>query len=423
MNRKEYMSRLSDALNEFQGEVKQEIMEDYTEHYEIGLQHGKSEEQISEELGDIEELVKELRKSENVTGKRNITSEPAASEYSVYVNAERPSHEEEKIPQYRSKRIVLRSKFAQVDVAASTDGGIHLDWVNYQESRAKEYYEFRTWEEGTTIYGEICRKSIGGIFVNVFGGEIRLQVRVPDGFPELEIQSMSGDTSLYGCNIESIRAGSFSGNVIAEKINADQLSFDSKSGDIHCRQMNSRSLNIDTKSGDIDLMNVQADSMLARTLSGDIKGRSVQGSTMFSSASGDVRIYMIRGNQIDASSISGDIELKEAEGEELKANSKSGDLRVEASAADSTVSTISGKIVLSNSREGRMKVNSISGNVNIRMYHVGGYEANVHTVSGRADLFYTDCCSRDHGNGRFTCGNGASKLEVRTTSGDIQIQA
>lgn len=417
MNRKEYMSRLSDALNEFQGEVKQEIMEDYTEHYEIGLQHGKSEEQISEELGDIEELVKELRKSENVTGMNSFEKQENS------IKELQNSLKEKNSDQFRSKRIVLRSKFAQVDVAASTDGGIHLDWVNYQESRAKEYYEFRTWEEGTTIYGEICRKSIGGIFTNVFGGEIRIQVRIPDGFPELEIQSMSGDTSLYGCNIESIRAGSFSGNVNAEKINANQLSFDSKSGDIHCRQMKSRSLNVDTKSGDIDLMDVQAASILARTLSGDLEGRSILGNTMLSSASGDIRFYMIKGNQIDASSISGDIELKEVEGEEVKANSKSGDLRLEAAAADCTVSTISGEIVLNNSREGRMNVNSISGDVNIHMYHVGGYEANVHTVSGRADLFYTDCCSRDHGNGKFACGNGASKLEVRTTSGDIQIQA
>ena len=61
MNKQDYMFKLENSLAEFDAGVRDEIISDYEEHFEMGALEGKSEEQIAQELGSIEELVKDLR--------------------------------------------------------------------------------------------------------------------------------------------------------------------------------------------------------------------------------------------------------------------------------------------------------------------------------------------------------------------------
>ncbi len=61
MNKQDYMFKLTNSLAEFDAGVRDEIVSDYEEHFEMGALEGKSEEQIAQELGSIEELVSDLR--------------------------------------------------------------------------------------------------------------------------------------------------------------------------------------------------------------------------------------------------------------------------------------------------------------------------------------------------------------------------
>ncbi|MCR5685505.1 MAG: DUF4097 family beta strand repeat-containing protein [Lachnospiraceae bacterium] len=61
MNKQDYMFKLENMLAEFDAGIRDEIMSDYEEHFEMGALEGKSEEQIAQELGSIEELVADLR--------------------------------------------------------------------------------------------------------------------------------------------------------------------------------------------------------------------------------------------------------------------------------------------------------------------------------------------------------------------------
>ncbi|MDD5018261.1 MAG: DUF1700 domain-containing protein [Eubacteriales bacterium] len=54
----EYLSILMASLKHMRSEEKQEIVADYKEHFEIGLEAGKTEEDIAAELGDPRQLAK-----------------------------------------------------------------------------------------------------------------------------------------------------------------------------------------------------------------------------------------------------------------------------------------------------------------------------------------------------------------------------
>jgi uncharacterized membrane protein len=54
----EFLTRLEKSLRHIGAEEKQDILQDYREHFEIGKSSGKSEEQIAQSLGEPEQLAK-----------------------------------------------------------------------------------------------------------------------------------------------------------------------------------------------------------------------------------------------------------------------------------------------------------------------------------------------------------------------------
>lgn len=61
MNKMEYLNALKEALKETDESIMEEIVSDYEEHFQVGIEKGKSEEQICEELGSINDLVDEIK--------------------------------------------------------------------------------------------------------------------------------------------------------------------------------------------------------------------------------------------------------------------------------------------------------------------------------------------------------------------------
>ena len=61
MNRNEFMTKLQNTLGNISSPSKEEIMYDYREHFEIGLEQGKTEEEICGGLGDPKAIAKQYR--------------------------------------------------------------------------------------------------------------------------------------------------------------------------------------------------------------------------------------------------------------------------------------------------------------------------------------------------------------------------
>ncbi|MEN6390944.1 MAG: DUF1700 domain-containing protein [Syntrophomonas sp.] len=60
MNRVEFISCLETQLSKIPQAERDEILYDYEEHFSIGLEHGKSEEEIAQDLGDPKAIGKQF---------------------------------------------------------------------------------------------------------------------------------------------------------------------------------------------------------------------------------------------------------------------------------------------------------------------------------------------------------------------------
>lgn len=60
MNKAEFINKLSKALRGIPESERQDIISDYEEHFNIGIEEGRTEEEISESLGNPNKLSKQL---------------------------------------------------------------------------------------------------------------------------------------------------------------------------------------------------------------------------------------------------------------------------------------------------------------------------------------------------------------------------
>jgi uncharacterized membrane protein len=60
LNKDQFLKQLNSSLNRLSSEERQDILKDYEEHFSIGLEAGKTEEQIANSLGSPNQIVKEL---------------------------------------------------------------------------------------------------------------------------------------------------------------------------------------------------------------------------------------------------------------------------------------------------------------------------------------------------------------------------
>lgn len=82
MNKEDFLKTLDAALINCTWSEKKEIMYDYEEHFRIGLENGKTEEELIMELGDPEDIAKQYITNENSieTIKSEIINEPYAND-------------------------------------------------------------------------------------------------------------------------------------------------------------------------------------------------------------------------------------------------------------------------------------------------------------------------------------------------------
>lgn len=78
MNKKEFLGRLSELIKDIPEEEKKDILFDYEEHFRIGLEKGRKEEEIAASLGDPKIIAKQsrasciLKEAEKTTSASNI---------------------------------------------------------------------------------------------------------------------------------------------------------------------------------------------------------------------------------------------------------------------------------------------------------------------------------------------------------------
>lgn len=383
------MYNLFEALREFDESVRNEIIEDYEEHFAAGAASGKTEEQIVEELGSIDELINDLRdlsgkggqKKNNekageeakdftddiVKGVSNLLGSIAgifgkgASAVSdeVYNTIKNAMGEDttqgntssgEAFKEYSAEavdKIVADTDCGNIIVTKSLDGKVHFTYENHGTSNQQLAYKFDYKQNGSTMYVSV-KKQLGttSFFKSLSSPKILLSFQIPDNFASVDAKSMSGDVKALGIKSAEVKLASMSGNVLAQEVIGRDLDESTMSGNATAENCNFINAKVKTVSGNAEYM-------------GAVENVSVH------STSGNVKV----------------------DGRNLKS----------------------------------VNANSVSGSVYILLTDASGITANVNTVSGRSNISYGLSKANNAKSGKYYYGDGSVMINAKTVSGNVTI--
>ncbi|MDR1703802.1 MAG: DUF4097 family beta strand repeat-containing protein [Clostridiales bacterium] len=443
MSKYEFLSILGRELGNLDAETRNEILNDFGEHFDIGLRSGKSEEEISRVLGDPRDIAQEFSQNRR---------EQAA-------DTERRT-DEDRYAAYTPNRREDTADISDEDTAFSFDG-----FVKNVDARRVRCVRLDLTEDDIEIRGGNQSRitlqtdeddedaySVSLLPDGVFyikkqrghgGSDISLELP-EDYYGDLEVTTRSGDIQAANLSsLASFKARSSSGDMEAENVRcagefrvhitgsgdaslsavaAERFVLASASGDFDISRLNASStLNMSTGSGDIDLRECKCPGGFnVSTGSGDIGSDNGAGQFKASTGSGEVVVTNHLGT-VWASTGSGNIEI---ETDEIT--------------SDVTYSTGSGDINIECRRlSGNIRIASGSGDIEFSAYELGG-NITGRTVSGDIDLslgrgsnavFALKTGFSGRKRNEFDrirseqYQNTACKVSLETLSGDIDIKA
>lgn len=285
MKKEEYLNRLEMALNGLSKDFVQEILEDYDTHFQDGLESGRNEEEICQELGDITELVNEFRD----IARDGVKMEVIPPQPEVKQTTEEGSEEEKETT---LKRVCFSATMTDVTVYPSKDGELHV----YLKGSSNTNITIEERIDGDCYYGKVVRRKNRSDFLQLFTGfSADVVIELPQNVEYLEVKGMSGDIEAERLHLNGLILKTFSGDVELHHSTADKLKLSTKSGDVETDHIVCSVASLESISGDVD-----ADHIALKY--GD-----------FHSTSGDVRLNLDCGGKayiVDAKTMSGDLRIR-----------------------------------------------------------------------------------------------------------------
>ncbi|PYV27903.1 MAG: hypothetical protein DMG24_03450 [Acidobacteria bacterium] len=177
-----------------------------------------------------------------------------------------------------------------------------------------------------------------------------------------------------------------------------------------------------TGSGSLRIEDI-GDELDAETGSGNVQVRAVKGHLRASTGSGSIRAAAIGGGFV-ATTGSGDITLEETSPGDGKVETGSGTVELHGVKGELRVTTGSGGIRVDGEPTGEWRLNTGSGPITVRVPSGAAFEVDAHTSSGRISTVHPVTAQGTFGRGelRGRVGQGGFRLELRTGSGNIQIE-
>ncbi len=379
MTKKEYMQALKEELEKIRFSEKAELLEDYENHFQAGIADGKSEEMIVEELGDIDELIAELRYY-SLDNKESKKEEPVKKEQGIFggisaamENAFTTGDKEKahKAP----KHIDLELICADAVFRMSDGNNMKMEYKNDSKIWSKGKLIFTGHQDGDTFYAkeESCNRM--GIAASC---ESKLIIGIPTECESIRVRGKSGDIVLQ--NIVGL-----------EKFTAKTMS-----GDVHVHGGTVKELHCESMSGDVEVRNHAAEHLSCKSMSGDL---NLEGTTYFrgemESVSGDVHVDEIaKDSKVQLKSVSGDVQVVVRDACQGEVKTTSGDVRI-------TIEKECTGFVLETKgmNSGKPFAGHGCGNVRIR---------------SDVEIPYV--------NGAFCYGDRSAKLYAGTVSGDVLVK-
>ena len=411
MKKDEFFAQLRTVFAGMDEELVKDILGDYENHFEEGMENGKSEEEICEELGNVEEIRQAFLEENpaavtiNVNSfvandlKTNQMTNSATNSATDSNGVDGSDHSDIYNRSYPGiQRINAQLVNADIEIKKSRTNNVELSVVGgiAEDREALKEALHVSASAGTLTIQE--KKKPGGntsqVVSWIFGLKagkmystgLMIQIAVPEQFEEIRTKSMSGDIEANGVSCERFFVEAISGDIFVDELNTKQCELQAKSGDIKAKNSSAKILLIHTGSGDVEVENCQAEELQA------------------SSTSGDVNETACKADKMDVVSVSGDMEAEFDKSAQCRAKSTSGDCKV----------TIKNQV--------DAVVSSTSGDVSVRYIGGVGFEMVLSSTSGDVSVACGGINSKGKKKVQESFGAPDSKVKASTISGDIKVR-
>lgn len=256
-----FLKELDNALDIYEIENKEEILEKYRKRYDFGLESGLSANKIEEMLGNPLDIARSLKHPDDEEACDSGETK-SLKNYNLIVKTV-------------ADKIIV--KYTDEPLVRTVFEGIELDCYDVTNSKVN----------GVLInfhkrkYFSLNRRKAGSIIVEVPRDRV---------FDKIVLQTNS--STIESCNL---KANSIEISIVAKKANigdlsAKQVNLQTVSGDIKCGNVICEDCGINSVSGDMDIKSVISNQIRVDTVSGDIKITESSGVLSVSSITGDVLI-------------------------------------------------------------------------------------------------------------------------------------
>ena len=424
MKKDEFFAQLRTAFAGMDEELIMDILGDYENHFKEGMENGKSEEEICDELGNVEEIRQAFldenpaamtinvnsfvsndsgaanKQSDsnivfpinrvtdtNNTDDANFNSNSDTVGNSDIYNRFYPGIQRVNVQLTDADIEIKKSSTNEVEL--SVTGGLADDMEALKETlrvSASVGTLSIQQEKKAGISVSYAASRLCGLKVGKYSARIAIHIAVPEQFEKIKVKSISGDIVANDISSGSFLVEAVSGDISVDQLNTTQCELNSKSCDIKANNISAKTLLIHTGSGDVGVEDCQADELFA------------------SSISGDVNVIACKADKMDVVSISGDIKAEFDKSAQCRAKSTSGDCKV----------TIGNQV--------DAVVSSTSGDVNVRYIGEIGLEMTLSSTSGDVSAVCGGINSKGKKKVQERFGEPDSKLKASTISGDIKVR-
>lgn len=428
MNKQEYMYNLFEALRPFDEEIRDEIISDYEEHFAMGLQSGKTEEQIVEELGSIDELIDDL--IELKSGKRSEEKSDFSGffKYGAKDFSKGADEFAKGVARFFGSfaGTVMNGSEKMGESVANGASSFMDDFSNsfnkmaekvmtkgeeFAESVANGYKETRWTEEREDAKGsEPEAKNAEGISKNAVVetdcGNIIIKKSEDDkirvnynnyGSPNQQLAYKfdcytKGDT-MFVKVFKQYGNANFFRTLISPPIDIEVFVPE-----------NFCNLNAKTASGRISCEDIKADKAELYNVSGSI---NVARSSF---------------DELTADLISGSVHIDGVCADSICSKSVSGSIKVNADATDVKLVTTSGSVKLEGSNFKNIKSTSVSGSIKIEIFGGTGLDASVNSTSGSIFIGCGESQINGSRSGKYVLGDGSINVKASSVSGGVSVE-
>jgi len=343
MNKDEYLKRLKNRLNDLNIDGKDEIYNDFTNHFEIGHQNGLSDEELIENLGSIDEV---LESYESLSKQEKITVD---------------HHNQTKEFTNKITRVEVQARHANTTLKHSNDNGFHVDLHKDGKLPERLNHTLTAYQEEETFFINVLP-----IFPYKSHGDYKLSIQVPKDLDTIHLNSSSGDLHGGDLIILQIKIHSASGDIYLDDIHTEQLSMEVASSDVNINKL-SGNCEIKSASADVRITKSYGNKLIYNNASGDLDIDADYLNIKLNNVSGDVNAEFKTVEQMNVSTTSGDINVRIDNDDNLsiETHSLSGDCDVYLKGKE--VITHRNQSVVLGEPTTQIKLNTVSGDIHLDM--------------------------------------------------------